>query len=73
MFLKQHIFMQYNIFTVVQDVLFDVFELFIFMWFCKVWVVGQQVDHIGNDVLRKEGDKFFWKKRVERNVYLWLR
>lgn len=29
------------------------------MWFCEVWIVGQQVDHIGNDILRKEGDKFF--------------
>lgn len=43
------------------------------MGFCEVWVMGQQVDHIGNNVLRKEGDKFFWKKRAERNVYIWLR
>lgn len=47
-----------------QHSLFDVFELFIFMWFCEVWVMGQQVDHIGNDILRKEGDKFFWGERI---------
>lgn len=42
-----------------QNSLFDVFELFIFMWFCEVWIVRQQVDHIGDNVLREEGDKFF--------------
>lgn len=49
--------------------LFDVFELFIFMWFCEVWVMGQQVDHIGNDILRKEGDKFFWREREKITTF----
>ena len=54
--------------TVCQHSLFDVFELFIFMWFCEVWIMGQQVDHIGNDILRNEGDKFFCGKR-KKNKY----
>lgn len=29
------------------------------MWFCEVWVMSQQVDHIRDDILGKEGDKFF--------------
>lgn len=41
------------------DSLFDVFELFIFLWFCEVWVMGQQVDHVRNNILRKKRDKFF--------------
>lgn len=45
--------------SLLQHSLFDVFELFIFMWFREVWVMGQQVDHIRNYILRKEGDKFF--------------
>lgn len=32
------------------------------MLFCEVWIVGQQVDHIGNNILGKEGDKFFCGK-----------
>lgn len=39
--------------------LFDVFQLFVFMWFCEVWVVGQQVDHVWNDILRKKRHQFF--------------
>lgn len=39
--------------------LFDVFELVIFLWLCEIWVVGQQVDHVRNNVLRKERDEFF--------------
>lgn len=39
--------------------LFDVFELVIFLWLCEVWVMGQQVDHVRNNVLRKERDEFF--------------
>lgn len=39
--------------------LFDVFELIIFLWFCEIWVMGQEMDHVRNNILRKERDKFF--------------
>lgn len=40
------------------------------MRFCEVRVVGQQVDHIWDDIFRKEGDKFFCgeKSNVEFNA-----
>lgn len=43
----------------VANSLFDVFELVVFLWLGEVWIVGQQVDHVRDNVLRKERDEFF--------------
>lgn len=51
--------------------LFDVFELFIFLWLCEVWVMGQQVDHVRNNILRKERDEFFWRRRKNDMLRYW--
>lgn len=59
---------EYNVQILYDHSLFDVFELLVFMWFCEVWVVSQQVDHIRNDVLGKEGDEFFCGKR-DKNLF----
>lgn len=48
--------------TCIPNLLFDVFELLILLWLCEVWVMGQQVDHVRNDILRQERDEFFWMR-----------
>lgn len=53
------------------NLLFDVFELVIFLWLREVWVMGQQVDHVRNNVLRQERDEFFWRWRKNDALRYW--